>query len=264
MRNSIIIWPLILLPIGLQSQQREESAGEATKLWEQMIEAKGGRSALSQIETMVIEAHEYLKFHNPKFKYGEEHSVAAFAFPDRMWSWSKAPVFEGGVQTADLRAGTGYIAYPSGNILKTSDLRGGERSLRDTQLIYFCETQWIKPKPVRVFRDRNIPRNVEAVETDLNGERIEFWIDREDHLPVKIISYRDFNHGKGLEPNYTYILSDYQRMNGIQIPREISASMLSNPPSTSRDMTILNPKLREDLFTSPPRFEDGPDAWKSK
>ena len=50
-----------------------------------MIEAKGGRSALSQIETMVQETHDYLKFHDPKFKDGEQHAVAAFALPDRMW-----------------------------------------------------------------------------------------------------------------------------------------------------------------------------------
>src|ERR1019366_3197671 len=97
MRDSIAIWPLILLPIGLQSQQRADSAREATKLWEQMIEAKGGRSALSQIETMVQESHDYLKFHNRKFKDGDQHRGSAFAFPDRRWGWAKAPVFEGGV-----------------------------------------------------------------------------------------------------------------------------------------------------------------------
>jgi hypothetical protein len=264
MRDSIAIWPLILLPIALQSQQREDSAREATKLWEQMIEAKGGRSVLYRIETMVQEAHDYLKFHNPKFKDGDQHRVSAFAFPDRIWGWSKAPVFEGGVQTADLSADTGYIGYPNGNILKTSDLRGEKGGLKNTQLVYLCETKWIKPKPVRVLLEKNIPRNVEAIETDLDGERVDFWIDRGSHLPIKIITYRDFKYGQGLEPSYTWDLSDYQRMNGIQIPQQVGFFILSNPPSTTRYTTILNPKLREDLFTSPPRFEDGPDAWKSK
>jgi hypothetical protein len=204
--NTIVICPLILLPMCLQSQQREDSAGEATKLWEQMIEAKGGRSVLYQIETMVQESHDYLKFHNPKFKDGDQHRVSAFAFPGRMWSWSLAPVFEGGVRTADLMADTGYIGYQNNDIRKTSDLRGEKVGLKDEQLVYLCETKWIKAKPVRVLLDKNIPRNVEAIETDLDGERVDFWIDREDHLPVKIISYRDFKYGQGLEPGYSYIL----------------------------------------------------------
>ena len=53
-------------------------------------------------------------------------------------------------------------------------------------------------------------------------------------------------------------------MNGIQIPYRVSKIILSGSPSTYRFTTILNPKLRDDLFTSPPRFEDGPDAWKGK
>ena len=172
--------------------------------------------------------------------------------------------FWGAVRTADLSAGIGYFGYPKNDIRKTSDFRGEKDALKDTQLVYLNETKWLKPKPVRVLLDKKIPTNVEAIETDLDGERVDFWVDRENHLPVKIIQYRVFEFGVGLKPSYTWDLSDYQRMNGIQIPYQISTSMLSDPPSTIRSLPILNPKLREDLFTSPPRFEDGPDAWKSK
>ena len=88
--------------------------------------------------------------------------------------------------------------------------------------------------------------------------------DREDHLPVKIIQYYQSEFRPGLQPGYTWGLSQYQQMNGIQIPYQVSMTILSGRPSIDRFMPLLNPKLREDLFTSPPRFEDGPDAWKPK
>ena len=253
MKSNIIIWPLILLPIVcLQSQQREFDGAEASRIWEQMIEAKGGRSSLYQIETMVQEGRGQLRFGNPKFEDGEQHDVVALAFPDRMWTWGIAPVFGGGVRIVDLSVGIGYIGYPNNDIRKTSDFRAEKESLKDNQLIFLNETKWLKPKPVRVLIDKKIPRKVEAIETDLDGERVDFWIDREDHLPVKIITYRDFRHGKGLEPSDTWDLSQYQRMNGIQIPYLISTTMLSNPPSIRRGLPVLNPKLRPDLFTTPP------------
>jgi hypothetical protein len=258
-------WALVLFPlVCLRAQQRVDKPEEAARIWEQMIEAKGGRSSLYQIETMVQESRGRVLYLYPKFAHGEMHYVSVKAFPDRMWSWGIAPIFGGSVATADLSANIGYLVYPKDDIRKTRDLRGTREALKDTQLVYLNESKWQRPKPVRVLLDKKVPKKVEAIETDLDGERIEFWIDRKSHLPVKIISYRDFGYGKGLEPSDTWDLSEYRPMNGIQIPHRISSFILSNNPSTSRSVPILNPKLREDLFTSPPRFEDGPDAWKSK
>ena len=101
------------------------------EFWEQMIDAKGGRTHLYQIETMVQEAHQHLSFHNPKFKDGDNHMVRAFAFPDHEWDWSIAPVFEGVVRTGDLAGGFGYIGYPKDDIRKTSELRREKELLQD-------------------------------------------------------------------------------------------------------------------------------------
>ena len=253
-------FPLVCLP----AQPRADSAGEAERTWEQMIDAKGGRGNLYRIETMVQETRDYSIYLYPIFAHGKEHTVKVYAFPNGEWRWETAPIFGDKVQAADLIAGAGYIGYPNNDIRKTSDLRWEKEDLKNIQLVYFNETRWLKPKPVRMLLYKKIPKKVEAIETDLDGERIEFWVDRKIHLPVKIISYRDFGHGKGLEPSYTWNLSHYRWMNGIQIPNKISMIVLSGDPGTSRFMPILNPKLREDLFTSPPRFEDGPDAWKGK
>ncbi len=229
-----------------------------------MIGAKGGRKHLYQIESMVQDTHGYWIILSRKFKSGAERSVTVYAFPDRVWSWYSWPIFGGSAQIANLGAGIGYFGFPNNDIRKTDDFRASQQGLKETQLVYFNETQWLKPKLLRALPGKGIPRKVEAIETDLDGERVDFWIDREDHLPVKIIQYYQSEFRAGLQPGYTWELSHYQQMNGIQIPYEVSYSVLSDRPSIDRFTTLLNPKLREDLFTSPPRFEDGPDAWKPK
>jgi len=265
LRWGILIYaPLFLTVVTLHPQQRAADATEASRIWEQMIDAKGGRSNLYRIETMVEETRDYFVYLYPIFAHGKAHSVKVYAFPNGEWRWDTAPIFGDVVQTADLSAGVAYIGYPKNDIRKGTDVRWEKEDLKNTQLVYLNETKWVKPKPVRVLLDKEIPKKVEAIETDLDGERIEFWVDRKNHLPVRIITYYQSQYRAGLQPGYTWDLSDYQPMNGIQIPNKISMIVLSGNPGTRRFTTVLNPKLREDLFTSPPRFEDGPEAWKGK
>ena len=211
LKRASLAWVMALFPMAsLYAQYRGDSAEEASRIWEQMIDAKGGRSNLYQIETMVEETRDYFVYLYPIFAHGKQHSVTVYAFPNGEWSWETAPIFGDKVQTADLSAGAGYIGYPNNDIRKTSDLRREKEGLKNKQLVYLSETKWLKPKPVRVLLDKNIPRKVEAIEATLDGERVDFWIDRRNHLPVKIITYYQSEFHPGIEPGYTYGLSDYR------------------------------------------------------
>ena len=235
------------------------------RIWEAMILAKGGRERLYKIQTMVQEDNTYTRFANPKFPNGNIHFVRAFAFPNFEWDWvdSGKTIFGSHVITADLTAGLGYIGFPDGETRQSSAL-GRERGfLRSAQLVYLNETRWLQPKPVRVLTGKDISRGVDAIETILSGARVDFWISRADHLPVKIIDYIYNKYTKVLEPGYTYDFADYQEIQGIRIPGLVTTTLTVGPPHKIRENTILNPKLRDDLFTTPPRFADGPDAWKA-
>jgi len=176
-KRGILPWILVLIPLAcLRAQPPADSKEAATTIWEQMIDAKGGRKHLYQIETMVQEIHQHLSFHNPRFKDGDSHFVKAFAFPDREWDWSMAPLFGGRVITANSAEGSGYVGFPDNEVRKTSDIRREKEFIEHAQLVYLNESRWLKPKPVRVLLDRDIPHNVEAIETDLDGERVDFWI----------------------------------------------------------------------------------------
>lgn len=258
---------VLLFPCIAQTQDvSKDEKNQAERVWDQMIAAKGGKERLLQVETMVQEFRSYLKFANPKFPNGEIHSVRAFHFPDREWDWidSGKTVFGSQAITADLAAGSGYIGFPDGATRLRSDLGREKALLKEAQLVYLNETRWFQPKPVRLLRGKGIPHSVDAIETTLSDERIDFWISRTDHLPVTIIDYWHNEITHVLEPSYTYDFSDYHEAEGIKIPGTVAKTVLAGAPDKVRCYTILNPKLRDDLFTARPRFADGPDAWKAQ
>ena len=199
-------------PQGAPSEEREL----AERIWEQMIAAKGGRERLYGVKTMVRESRSYVRFANPRFPNGEIHRVLAFAFPDREWVWidSGKTIFGSTVIWGDLTKGFGYIGFQDGETRRDSDLRGNETSLKLTQLVYLNETRWLQPKPIGVLRGKEIPRGVEAIETMLLDERVDFWISRTDHLPVRIIDYWHNQYTHVLEPGYTFDFSDYHEIDG--------------------------------------------------
>jgi hypothetical protein len=241
----------------------------AKRIWEDMIEAKAGRERLYEIETMVREEYDRLVFPNPRFKNGDQHSVAAMAFPDREWDWvdSRPTVFGASVSITDVSAGFWYRARAGEDVKNMGDTKPGQNILQKNQLLFLSETRWFKPEPIRVLTGKDIPRDVEAIETNISGNRVDFWVDRDKRLPVRIVEYQVFPWlSKEPMASEEYRLSKYQKLDGIQIPYKISSKILASRsgPSTSDRYTIrLNVKLREDLFSKPPRFEDGPDAWKA-
>jgi hypothetical protein len=266
MAPALVVIAAMLIPhCAAQSQATSsEPREQAERIWEQMIASKGGRDRLYQVETMVQESREHLIFANPKFPNGEMRGIRAFRFPDREWDWTDSgkTVFGSQVISADVAAGLGYIGFQDGEIRRTSQLGREEGFLKLAQLVFLGETRWLRPKPVRVLHRADIPSGVDAIETMLPDERVDFWIGRTDHLPVRIIDYRQNEFTHVTEPGYTYELAHYREIDGIEIPETVAMTVLKGAPEKVRWTTSLNPRLREDLFTTPPRFADGPDAWK--
>jgi hypothetical protein len=258
------IWAMALLISCCTAQSVSISIDgryQAERIWEQMIEAKGGRERLCQVETMVIESRTRLEFHS-EFRNGEIRNVTAFAFPDREWNWQETGKTDyGRVIAKDLTKGFGYIGFSDGETRQDSDFKGEKTSLEMIQLLYFGETRWIQPKPVRVLRGKGIPRAVDAVETKLGDERFDFLISRTDHLPVSIISYHYNQYTHVFDPTY-HDFASFHETDGIQIPGKITSERPLSAGKIQQNI-VLNPKLRDDLFTTPPRFMDGPDAWKA-
>ena len=270
----------LVLARSLPGQSEPQpAAGEeaaAVALWEQMIEAKGGRERLHGVETLVETMHFPLVFHNPKLKNGADHYVQAIAFPDRIWRWDdeRPTVFGMSIWTTNLSTGFHYLVYPGNDVRKSTQLYGETVRLEDTQILLFNETRWVRPKPIRIRADKYIPRSVIALETQWNGLRWDFWISKKDYLPIRILHYtpticdpkqNHFCHPEHIITSYND-LADYRLEDGIQIPHKSTPPNIieARPLGFAEHTFILNPHLREDLFSTIPKSEDPSDAWKPR
>jgi len=152
-----------------------------------------------------------------------------------------------------------YIATPDDPNAPSESIIGTAKnpSLTNAQLFYLLESRWIKPVPLRASEGRVGPRSVDIVETEVNGQRVDFAFDRESHLPIRI---SEFRNGE-MRPFYVQYLSDYAEINGIKIPLQLS----DNEADRADRMTIqINVDYDESVFVKPPPISAGPEAWRAK
>ena len=116
--------------------------------------------------------------------------------------------------------------------------------------MYVLESDWIKPKPVSVTAEGADDR----VQTDVDGQRYDFAIDRKTKLVTKFTSYSE-------EKGKTYVtvvkFSDYKAVDGIMMP--LTAEMDDGHKEYS-DIRI-NVEYDEKIFTKPPSIDAGSHAW---
>jgi len=239
----------------------------AQQLWEQLIMAKGGRERLRNVRTMV-------QSERTRVMTGDEHWVRAYVFPDRVWQWADMSSTVLGMELSvyNLSTGRGYSVRPNtGPPTETTgpkSMQAGRHFLHEAQLIYLNETAWLHPdvKGLLVVHEAAEVQDSDAIETLVNGERVDFYLDRTTHLPVQITVHHhlDFPVKDARAGIRIHLLSDYRNVGGIQVPH---CEILATPMrimGTIRFDTQLNVPIRDDLFTSPPSLEDGPDGWKPK
>jgi hypothetical protein len=128
------------------------------------------------------------------------------------------------------------------------------------------ETKWLKPKVMGLDEATLGKRKLDVVHTLLKDDvegflpedlYIDFWIDRETHLPVKV-SYSRMKYGeKGSWNEIT--LSGYVDVNGIKVPLNETIEGV-----TDRISVQLNVDYDQELFSKPPSIAAGPEAWRVK
>jgi hypothetical protein len=233
-------------------------------LWEQAIEAKGGRNRLSAVRNLLA-------------AFKDKTDVALYIFPDKVWDWTDDRPTPLGVWVGmrNLELGLSYslnqdIPEPPQNL--------GRNSAREvlwdayhTQLYYLLETQWVKPIPVKVYSGsighrpadivQTIVRYPEAPRANPNGYRVDFHLDRQSHLPLEVaFPSRDSegtNYGRG---TYFVTFSDYADVNGIQMPRRVGYIAKPEIPLSVQ----VNVEYDPETFEHPPSLKAGPDAWRPK
>lgn len=250
---------------GLVCAHPERTAAEA--LWEQAIAARGGRERLAAIRSFAIEEDTTFR-RGVRGVASRRFDVIVSELPDGWWEFlDYRPGAMGySVRVLDTRTGRGWSTFggPPQPLLRPD--RDTVHRLRQIQYVYFMETRWVRPVPLRISRARLGFRSVDRLETDVEGERAVFYLDARTHLPVRIetarqISYQPPRPGMKAsgEVRWNYEIEAYQEIGGVQVP-----ARLRRGADPSRARVEINPEYDPAIFTTPPSPSDGPESWRRR
>lgn len=226
----------------------------AAVIWEQAIEAKGGRARLYAI-TSILES------------YSDQRSVGLYVIPSRLWEWTDdRPTWLGVyVEMINLDRDLSYFvetdAVKPVNKGKYSAKGRGEWPLVQIQLYYLLETQWVKPVPIGLSGGVIARKSVDIVQTLVNGYRVDFHFDKKSHLPLEVAfpSKDSIGTQYGLGTSYA-TFSDYYDVKGIQMPGKVGHDAKAEIPQSVR----VNVEYDPGIFERPPSLKDGPAGWRVK
>ena len=246
---------ILLSPIAANGEQRSSEAQQkAQRLWEQAIAARGGREQLYRANSLVISYQETVRnFLGIAVHRGRVEQL--YVFPNRTWGWDDGlpPPFRLTVRMLDIERDFACTMYAG----VSSPICGGARALfsasreriDQVQYLYLMETRWVRPAPVSVRRDSIGLRAVDVLRTELGNKQIDYYLDRETHLPRRVAIY----YNNDTRPTLTLDFSDYINIGGIQMPSKQKNGRISFQ---------INPAFNESIFTHPPSIEAGPEAWR--
>jgi hypothetical protein len=265
--------PLATTQLAAPAAQAEAGPQNAQRLWELMLQAKGGRARLHEVRSIEeVDAVKRIGF-PPAFKPGHKDTgslmVRLFAFPDREWQWYDAgeSVFGLSLDVYNLSLGTAYLAWGSDPVRTLSAQKGEDFKLWEAQLVYLSESEWVRPQPVRVITDDKMAKQFDIVETHFDGDyfRADFLLDKRTHLPARMVTYRR-NNGRGLRPilTETYEFLKYVSIDGVIIPSPWAFELITGDRPVACNFQVrLNVPYREEAFTTPPSVAAGPYAWQA-
>src|SRR5205823_8924150 len=119
-------------------------------------------------------------------------------------------------------------------------------------ILTFMETKWMHPKLVSVRGGRIGSRAANIIETQLQEQEYNFYLDAETQLPARVLVRTPTEHGSWEED---YALGDYRLASGLMLPHEIR----HKDPVVRFTLTLeymLNADYDESVFQRPPSIKD--------
>jgi hypothetical protein len=230
---------------------------EARHLWEQAIAAKGGRERLRAVRNMVVSTHG--EYTTSLLKRNQVRREELLVFPNKYWFLDDygQDVFGLRITMYNYDTNVKYIISEGEPHHAPEPITEMQRNkaLRNGQLSFLLESQWLKPILVKASTGIIGLHPVDIVQTTVGDERVDFAFDQKTHLPIRV-SYYNVVRGK------TYInvqsFSDYTEVNGIKVPLTI----VYYDGSKYKASFQFNVEYNDDIFVKPPSISAGPEAWK--
>jgi hypothetical protein len=232
---------------------------EAAAVWEQAIAAKGGRERLHSVRNIVITGRAV--YRSRMLKKNQIQQEGLYLLPHNSWVWNdlRPDVFGLRVTMYNYDTKMKYVISEGEPHRRLEPITEADKTGSETDglLSYLPETKWLTPVLIGSSTGRVRQRPVDIVETRVNGERVDFALDRKTHLPVRV-SYYDVIKGKTYTTEVE--LSDYVEISGIKVPQKVKYE-----DGTEYEQTYqFNVDYNEDIFVRPTTIQAGPQAWKPK
>ena len=250
-----------------QQRPTDKERDAAERLWEKIIEAKGGREKLHSVTNMLV-----TKGDSP-----DDLGVFFYVFPNKSWSWTKGPpspkTIWVGMTNLDYRVS--LVADNQGLLTNNEVSRERHDNIIKENLreacSYLLDTRWCQPRPLRVTRLTIDDRKFDVVETRIEDketgyvDRIDFAVEPESLLVSRVFDYG--GNPDRTEPLGVICFDNYHLVDGIQMPQasysrifhKLTDKCYFHPLSVR-----TNVEYDKQLFEKPPTVEAGSNAWKPK
>ena len=254
----------------------------AETLWEEAIRAKGGRERLHSIESFVISSTIDVFVISPGFGsntpggHVDSESERLYAMPGKAWLYEFTPGFDVSLEATVINKERNLCMVTLAPVGPMRSVPGlsfcvpttwSKRLIQDP-VLYLMETKWVRPVPVRTRTEGKGRKQQDVVETEVGQLRVDFYLDRKTHLPVKLVTeeYRgDPRAPRTMDLMITF--EDYVEVDGIQMPRRVTREPLLTQVvrrDTERARYKFNVTYDEEIFNHPvskkAKFKD----WQRK
>ncbi len=130
---------------------------------------------------------------------------------------------------------------------------------------YLLITREMEPTFLGTRKERLGLKRVDVVETDVKGWRVDYYLDPDTRLPIKLAFPGGPEARAKEEMNHLVTLEDYLNVDGIMMPGKAIHSFTFNWPKRTDHLSFeINPAYDSQIFEQPPTAKMGPEAWRLK
>lgn len=246
--------------VGAQTKDEatssDQSSERARRLWEEAVAAKGGRERLRNVSSLFVKSE----------LDGGDRGYTLYVFPDYSFDYGYIAKKEiADIQIVNAKRGITWWqtnGHPAHQL--KYDANDLYRSLLP-QFLYLLVTRDIDPTPLRSRKGRVGLRRADVVEADASGWRVDYYLDPDTHLPIKLVLPRSPKGRDEGEMDYVISLEDYADVGGLMMPRRATHSFTFGHEKWEERLTFeINPNFDKGIFEKPPTARMGAEAWRPK
>ena len=225
--NSLVAIVILASTCSVKGQTGETDVNRAhaQQLWEEALQAKGGRDRLHSVQNFLTSG----EIHVDALKGSHMSEVQWLrAMPGKAWLYEYTSEFKVSLDATVINLERNLcvttLSPARGNVPPRSlclPTTYPERLIQDP-IIYLMETNWLRPVPIRTYEGKRGINRVDVVETAVGNYRFNFYLDRKTKLPVKLVTDRYDGIPEATQlGGMTIYFDNYVTVEGIKMPSRV-------------------------------------------